>query len=66
MLDGLDEDWNYVGQQRSANYTNIKPGDYIFSLKAAIMMCYWTNEPKQFLLKFSLLGGSVGGQKFHM
>jgi signal transduction histidine kinase/ligand-binding sensor domain-containing protein/response regulator RpfG family c-di-GMP phosphodiesterase len=36
MLDGLDEDWNYVGQQRSANYTNIKPGDYIFSLKAAI------------------------------
>ena len=51
MLDGLDEDWNYVGQQRSANYTNIKPGDYIFSLKAANNDGYWTNEPKTIFIK---------------
>ena len=51
MLDGLDEDWNYVGQQRSANYTNIKPGDYIFRLKAANNDGYWTNEPKTIFIK---------------
>ena len=34
---GLDEDWNYVGQQRTANYTNIKPGDYVLDLKLLIM-----------------------------
>jgi signal transduction histidine kinase/DNA-binding response OmpR family regulator len=51
MLDGLDEDWNYVGQQRTANYTNIKPGDYIFRLKAANNDGYWTNEPKTIFIK---------------
>ena len=51
MLDGLDDDWNYVGQQRSANYTNIKPGDYIFSLKAANNDGYWTSEPKTIFIK---------------
>lgn len=51
MLDGLDKNWNYVSQQRSANYTNIKPGDYIFKLKAANNDGYWTNEPKTIFIK---------------
>jgi signal transduction histidine kinase/ligand-binding sensor domain-containing protein/response regulator RpfG family c-di-GMP phosphodiesterase len=51
MLDGLDEDWNYVGQQQTANYTNIKPGDYTFRLKAANNDGYWTNEPKTIFIK---------------
>ena len=51
MLDGLEEDWNYVGQRRSANYTNIKPGDYVFRLKAANNDGYWTNEPKTIFIK---------------
>jgi signal transduction histidine kinase/ligand-binding sensor domain-containing protein/DNA-binding response OmpR family regulator len=51
MLDGLEEDWNYVGQRRTANYTNIKPGDYVFRLKAANNDGYWTNEPKTIIIK---------------
>ena len=51
MLDGLEDDWNYVGQRRTANYTNIKPGDYIFRLKAANNDGYWTNEPKTIFIK---------------
>lgn len=51
MLDGLEEDWNYVGQRRTANYTNIKPGDYVFRLKAANNDGYWTNEPKTIFIK---------------
>ena len=51
ILDGLEEDWNYVGQRRTANYTNIKPGDYIFKLKAANNDGYWTNEPKTIFIK---------------
>ena len=51
MLDGLDDDWNYVGQQRSANYTNIKPGNYVFRLKAANNDGYWTNKPKTIFIK---------------
>ena len=51
MLDGFEEDWNYVGQQRTANYTNIKPGEYIFRLKAANNDGYWTSEPKTIYIK---------------
>jgi hypothetical protein len=35
MLEGLDRDWNYVDQLRTATFTNIKPGKYVFKLKAA-------------------------------
>ncbi len=34
-LEGLEDDWNYVGNQRSATYTSLKSGDYIFKVKAA-------------------------------
>ncbi len=35
-LDGFDKDWVYVdASQRSATYTNLNPGEYIFKVKAA-------------------------------
>ncbi|RYE26788.1 MAG: hybrid sensor histidine kinase/response regulator [Sphingobacteriaceae bacterium] len=36
-LNGLKshEGWHYVGTQRTANYTNLEPGKYVFELKAA-------------------------------
>lgn len=34
-LEGLEDDWNYVGNRRSATYTNLSPGKYVFHLKAA-------------------------------
>lgn len=33
MLEGFDTDWNYVGNQRLATYTNLDPGEYIFRVK---------------------------------
>lgn len=35
MLEGFEDDWNYVGEQRRATYTNLNPGKYTFRVKAA-------------------------------
>ncbi len=36
MLEGFDVKWNQVdAQRRFANYTNLKPGNYVFKVKAA-------------------------------
>ena len=34
-LEGFDEDWNRVGTQRTASYTNIAPGRYTFRVRGA-------------------------------
>lgn len=35
MLEGFDSDWNYVAEERSASYTNLDAGDYVFRVKAS-------------------------------
>ena len=35
MLEGFEKDWNYVGPNRSATYTNLDPGEYIFRVKGS-------------------------------
>lgn len=34
-LEGVDKDWNYVGERKDANYTNLEPGKYVFKVKAS-------------------------------
>ncbi len=34
-LEGFEKDWNYVGKQHSATYTNLDPGNYTFKVKAS-------------------------------
>ncbi len=34
-LEGVDKDWNYVGNVTSANYTDLNPGDYFFRVKGS-------------------------------
>jgi len=34
-MEGLDKDWNYVGRETKANYTNLAPGNYTFRVKAS-------------------------------
>jgi len=34
-LEGFDRDWNYVGSQNTAYYTNLDPGEYVFRVKAS-------------------------------
>lgn len=33
-LENFEKDWNYVGNQQKATYTNLNPGEYIFKVKA--------------------------------
>jgi len=35
MLEGFEEDWNYVESNRSATYTNLNPDKYTLRIKAA-------------------------------
>nr|WP_242528062.1 hybrid sensor histidine kinase/response regulator transcription factor [Muricauda sp. CAU 1633] len=46
ILEGFDDAWNYVGQTRSATYTNLSPGDYTFKVKAANNDGVWNETPK--------------------
>jgi signal transduction histidine kinase/ligand-binding sensor domain-containing protein/ActR/RegA family two-component response regulator len=45
MLEGFDDDWNYVGNERKATYTNLNPGTYLFKVKAANNDGLWSNRP---------------------
>lgn len=44
-LQGFDKDWNYVGQNHSAVYTNLDPGDYVFLAKGSNSDGVWTTSP---------------------
>ena len=52
-LEGFEKDWNYVGTQRSASYTNLSPGDYTFKVKATNSDGIWAEKP--FELKITVL-----------
>ena len=44
MVEGFEDDWNYVGTQRNATYTNLNPGEYIFRVKASNNDGIWNEE----------------------
>ena len=44
MLEGIDNDWNNVANQMTANYTNIKPGEYTFRVKGSNNDGLWNEE----------------------
>ncbi|RYU90888.1 hybrid sensor histidine kinase/response regulator [Mucilaginibacter terrigena] len=46
-LRGFEKDWNDVGTQRRATYTNLDPGEYIFEVKAANNDGVWNARPTQ-------------------
>lgn len=50
MLEGFDKDWNYVGNEKTATYTNLSPGEYVFKVRAANNDGLWSNEGKQIVL----------------
>tara|TARA_R110000868_G_scaffold137115_2_gene350562 strand:+ start:23073 stop:27224 length:4152 start_codon:yes stop_codon:yes gene_type:complete len=45
FLDGFDDNWSYVGNNRSATYTNLSPGDYTFKVKASNNDGIWNENP---------------------
>lgn len=44
QLEGFDKGWNYVGNKRSATYTNLNPGEYIFKVKASNNDGIWNEK----------------------
>lgn len=45
-LDGFDKEWNFVGENNTANYTNLDPGKYVFRLKAQSEDGSWITPEK--------------------
>ncbi|MFN8886245.1 MAG: ATP-binding protein [Cyclobacteriaceae bacterium] len=43
-LENFEKDWNYVGTQRNATYTNLPPGTYTFRVKASNSSGLWNEE----------------------
>jgi ligand-binding sensor domain-containing protein/serine phosphatase RsbU (regulator of sigma subunit) len=76
IMEGLEDKWNMVGQQRTATYTNLSPGEYTFRVKASNCDGVWNEEGKSIhivvhppwwetlwfrtLAVLALLGGVVG------
>ncbi|MDW7693149.1 two-component regulator propeller domain-containing protein [Flammeovirgaceae bacterium SG7u.111] len=47
MMEGLEKGWNYVGEQRSATYTNLDAREYIFKVKASNNDGIWNENATQ-------------------
>ena len=43
-LEGLESEWNYAGNKRSATYTNLDAGDYTFRVKASNNDGVWNEK----------------------
>ncbi|MEJ7691870.1 two-component regulator propeller domain-containing protein [Daejeonella sp.] len=52
-LSGLrsDDEWHYVGNQRSATYTNLAAGNYVFTVKAANNDGIWSEKETTIKIK---------------
>jgi ligand-binding sensor domain-containing protein/signal transduction histidine kinase/DNA-binding response OmpR family regulator len=49
-LEGFDKDWNCIGTQRTANYTNILPGKYVFMVKGSNNDGIWNDLPAKLMI----------------
>lgn len=50
-MEGFDEAWNYVGAKRSATYTNLNPGEYLFKVKASNNDGVWNEIPTSIIIR---------------
>lgn len=50
-LEGFDTHWNYIGNKKSATYTNLDPGDYIFKVKASNSDSLWNEKGQSVSVK---------------
>ncbi len=81
-LDGFDDQWNYAGNKRTATYTNLDPGTYVFKVKGSNNDGIWNETGASvtiiirppfwltwwFMMAVSLLivGGSFGFYRFRI
>ena len=50
-LEGFDEGWYDVRNERKATYTNLAPGEYTFKVKAANWDGTWSEQPRELHIK---------------
>lgn len=50
-LIGLEEQWNYVGNNNSATYTSLDPGEYVFRVKASNNDGVWNEQGASLKIK---------------
>lgn len=53
QLENFDKEWNYVGTNRKASYTNLDPGTYTFKVKAANNDGVWNNQGTSLIIHIS-------------
>lgn len=46
ILDGFEKAWNYVGKQRTATYTNLPKGHYVFKVRSTNADGIWTENTR--------------------
>ncbi len=44
LMEGFDRGWNNIGTRRSATYTNLNPGEYIFRVRGSNNNNVWNKE----------------------
>lgn len=65
-LDGLDKEWNYVGNQRIATYINLPKGKYTFRVKSTNADGQWVDNERNFVIeKHPSFWESVWGYIFY-
>jgi signal transduction histidine kinase/ligand-binding sensor domain-containing protein/DNA-binding response OmpR family regulator len=52
-MDGWDRSWNYTGNQRTANYTHLSEGSYIFRVKCTNEEGLW--NPREIAIRITVL-----------
>lgn len=53
MLEGYDEDWNYIGSRNSFDYTNLPSGNFVLRIKSTNFDGVWSENNVNLQLKIS-------------
>jgi methyl-accepting chemotaxis protein/ligand-binding sensor domain-containing protein len=53
ILEGFDKDWNYIGTKRTASYTNLDPGEYVFAVKGSNNDGIWNDNAASIIIIIS-------------
>ena len=53
ILKNFEDNWNEIGGQTKATYTNLSPGEYIFMVKAASWDETWNDSPRSLYIEIT-------------
>ncbi|MGB8952453.1 MAG: two-component regulator propeller domain-containing protein [Candidatus Aminicenantales bacterium] len=53
IMEGFENDWNYVGNRRFVTYTNLPPGEYTFRVKGSNSDGLWNEKGTSVIIKIA-------------